>query len=383
MASTLTLAPYPINFSDDPIMITVTSGVSTEEDNLTCSVVVRDTITAAPADFIVKLTPTYDSAGQMTCNLSSLFDLVPPLPAAGGTGSGTHYGSYRKYAITHGDRYGIPPTEDGINTSETFAVIRGSSPKLKGFGSTSAAWYLMHSYKIIDHTQHVPVVKVVSATQPEPIYFYAPAGTSVGWAATVTYLDGTTDYVTGSFALVIGLTHHHLNLSQIAPGGGVDDVISYDLEISGSGYTRTIRYIVDRHPNDYERILLYENGCGGMETLRMAGRHERGHTVDRQVSSSTVWSGYNHKDGQYRTTSANGGETLQLSTGYYTRSYIQHLEQILYGDVWLYDREILRLERYTVQQSSLSIHRDTDQKYALSLTISPAHDSASANTWDL
>ncbi len=378
--SELIVPPKRLSFSDDPMIVEFQSGVALDKPNLTCSVEIRES--GSPDIFHARLSAPYRSSGRMTVDLSDLFEMDIPLPNSSLSGSQKHhYGTYRRYKIIHGDRYGDPPITQGNQTSDEFTIVRGSSPEFNGFGpdvvSEATPWYLCHSYMIRDHDGFKQVRPVVAPDQTILLYIYCNAGITINYTVDIETSSGLSDQANGSINAIIGLSNAHLSLNDF--GSAFENIIGFDITLEGGGKQQTISFIVDDAVNDYARIFLYENGCGGMETIRLAGRHERGVQVSAQNINTVVWSGFNHAIGQYSGGKRSGNHTLIMNTGYYPREYIQHLEQIMYSDLWYWDDVLNKFYRYTIEQTNMKIHDDQAGKYNLSIPIRPAWERTSAN----
>lgn len=257
-------------------------------------------------------------------------------------------GGIMSYHIRYADKYGTPPVCEALQRSSDYVVLAGR--KMAGGVNASPTSVLRHNYFVNDKTE--PFIKRNAPTQPDWVYWFPrPAA-----------LDGSTYYVQvlvmwsdGSTQLYHpwGLTErtYFANRINIIPSGyrqlflhnlsapSTDAVIvGYDYRIMQPALTdpvAVVSYEIDQLPTPGNLFLIYTNGVGGMETVHLRGVPTRGYSGQREVWQRSESAGTLLGDMALFASSASEG--LKVSTGWYPRYYLDHLQQLFHAKVWIVD----------------------------------------------
>lgn len=365
---THTLTPALYGFDKDPKYVEIESDLfdgagpyDPTEENLTCYLQV-DFAYQNDADYssLVKFNSPYSRWNKKTeFDLSHLFPLYiqPPTAASilsGGTGAAdTHSGRFRfKYA----DMFGTPPTVPVSFTSVSpFYVIRGSSMYWNGFGDAAAINFMLHSW--LNRNGRL-LAREVRKEQPEYIYVFKTAGGSFTVNVTFFYTDGTDDAVTKGPIVVednsvawVAVGWNQLDLD--ADVDDAKDLMYYYITIDD--VDGGMRYQLDDHTTEYDQYFLFDNGVGGLDTLRCSGKTIFGASGTRQIFDRTRARGTNFQTGLVGINNATASEEWQMNTGYFHEDWCRHLAQLLTGDIWYIDRARNRFLKCTITNNSLRL----------------------------
>jgi hypothetical protein len=327
----------------------------------------------------------YDRDGVTDFNLASLFEIevgLPPVSDLGGLAGYTvsQPTGYAEYYLRYADRYGRPPQPETLTKSPTYSVVAGGSRGLSRlrWGSGGNV-QLCHAY-FTEADQYF--VKPISYGQPDWAYVYLNVSASVGASVTVYFSDGTmeTRQVVASASRDKGLHAfpsgpYQCGLDQV-PGWEEKTAIRYTFALTNGP---SIVYELEPPSPEWETVLAYDNGAGGIETVGFRGKSEFGYAAQKQTFRRARTRVRGSDKGEVVTYNTEGRSQDRLRSGYYSKEYIAHLRQLLVGRVWKVDRVTGRFIAVNVASSSLRLVTDDAQLHAIELTISDANRDKNAH----
>ena len=402
MASSIVTPPADKNLIRNPIYVTLESDLFTgsapeyepSEANLSCYLEVHQVIGLA-TPLIAALRGPYSSRDkQISFDVSRLLPRVIALPSAVSIGvspgaGDPYYGEAEGLAyqwfLKHADQYGDPVVKETLVIGDTYLAINGGLPAdaVQDINWAGGAIGL-HTY-YYRRASAFPFYKPVGRMQPDWMYFVALATDTFLITVTIHYSDGTTDVVTvlemaditSNKAYWVQCGYAQLKIDDHADPD--KDVVGYDVSLireTGMQNTYTAFFVVDDMDSSWERYILFQNGFGGYETVRMKGITRYTHDVDRQSFERTRWIDFNTETGTMDDLSVLGGPVFNTHTGHYPKHYLNHLRQLLHGKLWLVDLELSLLNEYRfkkIQCLTNSIELGSDVPAADGFAISYRH----------
>ncbi len=397
---TINTAPPVISFNKDPMIFqaetTRKSGSAGAyewtEENLSGYLQVFFVDVDDNESFLAELNPSYNNIdGKYAVNLGNLAPLVVEPPTDESINDFVYDGlrsvrSAGAIYVKYGDQFGIPKLiEDPLTVSAYYQVIAGSTKYWNGLaGRYADPIVLLHSWKSYRRRANFnQFYKQVLSTQPEYISVYIQdLNQSLVLNVRVYKSDDTfVDITMPSITLSRGVTHVPTDMARL----GISSVPlaqSYRIGINSNpslGYL--YHSIIDQEP-DNVLYMLMDNGCGGVETVRLQGQKTFGHEVSYVEHERPVFVGSNFRDGQIDQEFKSGVPTIGANSGYFDREYIEHISQLLYGKVWLIDTVRSKFLRYRVTSTSVQESDDSDDLYNLKLTFAQGWRDHSSNTFN-
>lgn len=291
---------------------------------------------------------------------SAFFSLRPSLPLASSINPSffisLNYGEavdcFTAYYLRYADSGGYPAIPSALlRSANDYLAIYGGRP---GDALSTDTDYLRHSYRRRDGGVFI---KHISSEQPDWVYWLNKDDSLTGIYVSVliTWSDGSTStYNPFGTTLVpvevdrvywIASGYKQMRLHNQTHATDPDAyIVAYEWRIapaSGLGvyYLGAVKYSL-LWDSDSPYYLAYSNGMGGIETVWMRGRQERGYRKSAQEYRRTRTSSYTPAEGDFFTIGNEGRATYRLSTGWYTLDQhyiIEHLQQLLVGECWLVD----------------------------------------------
>lgn len=339
---------------------------------------------------IVSLSAPYEvETKRVQFNLNNLPTVKPHLPNESSTQAsvpGVHsyeYGhafdAYRKVYVRYADKYGSPAISEQLKKSFEFYMLYGGSPahSLHQFQMGSGQ-KLCHSH-IWNGTQFY---KPTGITQPDWVYIFTTSILqNVVVSAKITFEDGTQEEYTVPTSVQMNLDQYKMywfssgyNQMGIDQSVGVlagKTVVFYEFRLTSSDFQTSyasIGYDVNCECQDWEQYLLFSNGLGGCESVRIAGKKESNYNVNRQAFQKSRAFSFSAKDGEIGYYDETAVQGFEVNTGWYNRSYIEHLRQLLLGKTWLIDTANNRFINILIQTTSIKPSMDDEDLFSLQLT---------------
>lgn len=394
MAATLITAPLNYNLTRNPIYVTLESDkfsgasapFSPTEENLSARLEVWRSLTGdfATEEMLARLRAPYSSTDkQVTFDISRLVPSSFPLPvsAAIGVSAGTpYYGEatnlVNKIRLKYADQYGDPVTPEALTVSVAYHTVYGGLP---ADAVQSINWLGggigLHSYYYRRNTSY-QFRKPVSKNQPDFIYFVSLVDDTVTVTVAIHYTDGTTDFFDShSIACTANTaywTQSGYNQLKVDDNADVDKTVSgYSVNMvraTGPQNFFSVFYVLDDECPSDERYLLYTNGFGGLETVRMKGNTNYAYRVNRETFKRTRWADFSIQVGDVDQIRTDGGTVFTTHTGHYPAYYVDHLKQLFHAKLWFIDLQELRFKRLISETDSAEIRSDQPAPYGFALT---------------
>ncbi len=329
---------------------------------------------------ILRLKAAYNPEGETQFNLGSVFNLPLGLPQINPVGYAPEQpGGMQEYYFRYADQYGRPPQPETLAKSDTFVVVSGGSS-----GATLLRWgsrdpQLCHAY--FGDTDSF-FSKPVSPTQKDWMWVYLDSTQSRRPVVTVFYTDGTnesyflgssTSYDRGLYCFPSGPAQ--IDLSQ-APSYASKEVSRYVFALQGT--SAQITYDMRKECAPWEKVIAYENGAGGIETVSMYGKTEHSYSSSAQTFNRARPQVYGGDQGATQRYKTEGRRQWRLRTGYVSEAYAQHLRQMVLGRCWLID-PVKGFVEVIPQGGSLRLTKDDDDLHALELSFTAASPDKAAH----
>ena len=399
MAATLILEPAEKNMIRNPIWVTIEtdqmSGAeppyTIDQDNLSCVCEVWHDPLAGDPVLLGRLRAPYSTDDKRaTFDIASLVrfpELAIPSEASIGVSPSTPLGEAAPYLtrrihLAYADAYGTPVVTEALTETDIYLCIDGGLPADAVQDINWAGPLLaLHSYLYKRNSAYI-LRKPVSKAQPDWIYFITQVADNVDVIVTIHYSDGTYEFYTAinNMAVVINrgywvqAGYNQLKVDDNANPGKT--VIGYDVSlvrVTGEVNAYTQFYVVDDMCPSWERYILYQNGMGGYETVRMKGVTRYSHEVQRDRFERTPWTDFDIKTGVIDEIRVRGGAVYNTHTGHYPSWYVEHLRQMMHGKMWLIDMELSDLDEYrfkriVVDNTTVDIRSDIPAADGFALT---------------
>lgn len=392
----ISLAPPTYNFLFDPIWIGIETsnksaapggGFEWTLPNLSLLVEVWYVNEDGVGRLITNLETTYNPAtGDTKIDLSRLLplDIAPPPDSVIGSASveyGRILGMYGAIYLKLREAYGIPKELSGTTqTTADFYIVYGSSRYHNG-PDKGPANILLHSYYSFRRKQTRNVFyKEVTRDQPEIICIWSKAGGSISLNKTVRKTGNVLEAGTVPVTLQKGVNYIAASPTQLGITG--TDVIGYTIGLGSFSPYQGINYVLRQNEPDDQLFLLMDNGCGGLETIRVSGNKSFDVDVEFEKFERPRIPGDDFRKGNVDTTIKRGADRIQCNTGYYSRDYIEHIRQLAMGKVWLIDMVRKKYNRYIVTSGSIKVSESQADLFAFDFTIEQAWRSHSFSSFN-
>lgn len=342
-------------------------------------------------NLLLSLHSPYDiETSQTVFDLRAAFNLKPHLPdtssiqpALFGYLEGLASNAYLSYFFRYADKYGVPSLAEAMIKSGYYLAVHGASSgdTLDTFGNTVDIGYLCHNY----HREDGAVFeKEVSEEQPDWVYilvktssincyvscklYWSDGSESNKYIALVGDLDKNKIYYFPS-----GYTQ--LKLDDVSGPSG-EQIIAYDFGVYAGEHADTVaevKYLVDCACHPWNLYLLLSNGMGGCESVRLKGKLKKSYAVERDNFQVTKWQGWDVSDGEVSIINAQAVHVYEASTGWMGLYQVQHLRQLLLGDIWIIDTVNNRFVKMVIDTKSFEIEEDDQELYALTFTFKSSY----------
>lgn len=295
----------------------------------------------------------------------------------------------QRYYFRYADKYGTPPlAERLVRSPGSYFALLGA--RAGDAVSTLASGVLRHNYRRRDGGTFI---KPVSTNQPDWVYWnpYGLDQEGVYISILIYWSDGTTStynpFGTAEFTWIEGLInwfpsgYRQMKLHLQSPSGATDPdalIVGYDWRLAPQntlgGYQAMVKYEVDQLSTQGEIFLLFDNGVGGMETIRLHGAAQETYTGSREQWRHARDIGRTPQQGDLDTFGSEGAPEWKVSTGYYEETwYLEHLRQLMHADCWMVDLKNRRFLRVLIDNTSFEAIKTDDQNlHQFELTIKAA-----------
>lgn len=379
------------------VTITVTDGeAATDSDNLTAYLQVFEAADDPNDDTrIVSLHAPYElSSARAVFDLKNIIPLAPALPNPQTIDQVISLtwphdeaaGAWAKYYLRYAEKSGAPAVSSALLKSDFYYMLHGArrGNYVEPPGLISGA-NLQHAYLRDDG---VSFKKPIGADQPDWVYVWTKqAITDCSIELEITWDNGDTTTETPGFD-AFDLEQYHLywfsagtaqiNFGVFTPPSGATEPVAYNWRLRGSWgiFTNALiaqvrfRIYCECHP--WNLYLLLDNGLAGCESVYVRGRAKTKYEAERDTARRPRWTDYTVAAGDIFTFNAEGQQVFELNTGWHERYYIEHLRQLLLGDLWIIDTVNKRFLRVICDTKTIDIREDDQQLHSLTFSIRAA-----------
>jgi len=345
--------------------------------------------------------PYSTTTKQIDFDISRIFDRNISLPSAASIGvspgtpySGEAVGLVEVYQLLYSDQYGDPVAGDDFTTSDDLLAINGGLPADALQDINWAGTLIpLHSYYYKRNDAFI-FYKPVSPQQPDWIYFVSLVTDNIIVKVTIQYDDGTTDLFT-SHTIAVEANKAYWTQSghdqlKITDNADADKTVAgYQVSLirestEQNAYTQF--YLVDDVCTLQDLYLLYHNGFGGYESVRMKGATKYTHRVSREKFVRTKWKDFSTDIGNIEQIRVQGNRVYNTHIGHYPAHYIEHLRQMLHGNLWMIDLDLTVLASYRFlrimcETDSVDLRTDEPGPDGFSISYSPAWEDDGYNVF--
>jgi hypothetical protein len=320
--------------------------------NLSCYIEVYEEIDTNFV-LITPLMASYAASNKFaTFNLRSLFSFAPlknGLPAFSSNTDWDHDTAdhmVKKIMLKYANRYGSPPENEELTESAIKYIVYGGI-RLTSSGAELTQMFVAHNYAWSGSSR-----KNVHCKQPDWVYVYTPAATTL-YIDVVIYLnDGST--VTKSVGTISAGAHQmnwmesgwdQLQLSQWLEAESVMPAPwAYDFRVKTSAEEedpQKVKYRIHMNNHPWNVFLMVCNGMGGFESLWLKGKGTFGFTSSGDDVQRARAPLSDRIHGDFGKINQQVTDTWEVNTGWQDDYYMKMLKQIHLNDLWLID-----IERY-------------------------------------
>lgn len=359
-------------------------------DNLSCVLKVIEYDQDNNESLAITLNAPFNTSnGNAVFEIGQAFNLEPHLPSAAtifvnllGYTYGVAEKAYRKYLLKYAERFGTPPVTQGLQEDKTYHVIYGgySFNGRATFGTNVVfGQVLCHNYRYADGSRWY---KPVSKEQPDWTYVFTKQALNDCVINVVVYFeDGTsTEFpypdldpfnLLGSHLYWFPSGYGQLRLDEV-PNPDNLAIVRYEWRLkpeSGSLVHARVGYDVDCECHPWNIYLLFENGLGGCESVRLMGKTQQKYVASRETFRRTRWQDVTVATGEEGNYFQEGNQQWEANTGWHPEYYIRHLRQLLLGDAWLIDLENERFIKIIINTESIEDVDDDQELFALNFNF--------------
>jgi hypothetical protein len=326
-------------------------------------------------------------------DLHRVFALEPHLPTTASipslhTGMATK--SFNRYFVRYGERKGNPAVSNALTTTTDYSIIYGGLAGVRfGFYPTSDNIFACHNFRKSDLNG---LVIPVSKEQPNWLYFFVKQSLYLGYLyyyrIVVTWSD-TTQTVHDLEPLVpenktmywISCGYNQLDLGSLTPPSPGAEILRYDCYIKES--TTLLQYYLGTYEVSCEvypwnTYLLLDNGFGGLESVWCRGKIKTIYNADRETARRGVWTDSSGSVGDIIPIESEGYTQLEINTGWHDVEYMQHLRQLLLGEIWVIDINTNIFVKAAMETKNFEIVESDQELFSLNFVLKIASYDAGA-----
>lgn len=313
--------------------------------------------------------------------------------------NGTAFRMAQRYYLRYADKGGSPAVAEALvrhpsDTADYYLAVHGSTAANSNQAENT---FLRRNTLLSGGTLVFPI----TCEQPDWVYVLVGESGSTGARVEieVRWSDGTTSvhnpFGTGTVSIDDTTPiawypsgYKQMLLDTVNPSGSTDPdatIVGYiwKLKSEADANLALVNYAVHQVA-DYNHHLLFDNGVGGLESVAMRGKatfkyEASGEVYEKNAPDTDLESGETDF-GTLSTYNQKGRPVWTLSTGWYSDpQYLQHLQQLLLGAVWLIDTEQNRFLRAIVDTREIETHTDDETLFAFTITLKAAWYDAAFN----
>lgn len=382
--------------------VTVVDGIDPNtEPNLAAVVQIwlPDALLSDPETILTTLHGTYNTdTATAKFNIGGLFPVKPHLPNPAHIDPGIFTSwlrgeatdCFRKYYLRVADKYGTPAIPEALVRSESdYHIIHGADAADRDAVSTISLYAdILHNYRRSDGGTFW---KPLGDGMPDWLYVWMKSpltDCNVEW--TILWDDGTETtepYGGTGFDLDIDTAYYirssprNFNFTPTNPGA-IPWYITFRIfgthAEAGEVTLATVKYkaIVE---TKWERYLIFDNGRGGCEAVLFNGKAKETFVGTREVARTNRSADFGIDTGEFLAFNAEGQKTFELNSGWVEKWYLEHLRQLLLGQVWMIDFANERFVKLITESESVETSQTDQQLFALSIKVKVAWVDKASN----
>jgi hypothetical protein len=383
---------------DDVAVVTSFSNSPYLQVNLSCVLKVVKVVSGKEEKLVMLNAPYNAYDALCTFDISKAFDLSPHLPDAysiASFGHGEATNSIQEYYIRYADKYGAPATiKPMVKAGPYLALFAGKTADSRNtFSPFLAGQLVCHNYTNT-HPAILEINKEVGKNQPDWVYIVMEKDVANALVRVNLHLsDGTTDYHAvpslSPFALTdnkqywFAAGYDQLGIDNYAFDDGVV-AWKYTWELidtdDSNAVLASVTFHVDNLCHPWNQYLLFDNGLGGMETIRIKGKVQQEYEGESQQFQRVKWNDYSVDEGQFDEYDFKGRQIWEAQTGHYDETYINHLRQLLLGQAWLIDTSTNMFYKVLIDKRTIETVKTDQQLFAFQFRFRMAgYDTAYNN----
>lgn len=378
----------------DNVTVTVTDGEDPAAvDNLTAFVQVFTADDDPNNDtLVVSLHAPYDiNTGLAYFDLKDVLPVEPALPPTLTIGQGIAIewphglasAAYTRYFLRYGEKSGIPAVSSALLRSQPYYILHGGrrgNYKVQGGFSFAS---IQHAYKDEAGTAWA---KPIGPDQPDWVYIWTTnEATDCRVEYEVLWDNGDTTTETfdtfGTFDLEQRRLYWFVSgpaqapLHNFDPPTGATEPVGYywrllgDVGFGGESLLTQVRYLLACPCHPWRMYLMLDNGLGGCESVFVRGKVTTKYEASRDTARRSRWVGHSPALGDMFSFNAEGQQSFEVATGWHPRYYVEHLRQMLLGQMWLIDTANKRFLRVVCETNNVDINTDDTNLHSLNLTL--------------
>ncbi len=343
---------------------------------------------------IVTLNAPFDiNTASVAFDLHRVFALEPHLPTTlsiSTLATGVATKAFNRYYYRYGERKGVPAVATKLAKGTESSVIYGGKAGVNfALYPPSATIFNCHNYRKSDYFVWT---KPVTKDQPDWLYFFVRQTLSPAYLyyfrVVVLWTDGSSSnhdlapIVPEDRTMYwISAGYTQLGLGSLTPPSVDAEIVSYNCYLKESGSATSYHlgaFYVECDCGPWNNFLLMDNGVGGLETVWCQGKKKTTYTAERETARRVKWTDFDKSIGDVIPIQAEGQTVLEINTGWHDIEYIQHLKQLLLGELWLVDSINSVFIKVAMDTKSLEIMEDDQDLFSLNFTVKVASYDASA-----
>lgn len=364
----------------------------TEQNLRVLCQVIRYTEDHQATYLLAELSASYNvNTKRAWLNISPAFDMeiTPPDPDSIAPEQQTFVRQqpkhWAKYELHFEDQFGIPAEiPETLKEAGPFFALKGGlpmdivlEPSILQQGTAGMLLHIWNADPYVDKALLRPALK----EQPQWMYFFLVEEIDLSIQLGITYKDGTTDVVE-----IQGLTTMPQGVNYIPTGWDQLDISDHaDPEkevdrwlvgvVSNLG-ALLFTQIYQLYPHqEHRHYLAMETGLGGIESVPFWGLRQYSVDSSRETTrlARTPWTTV--QSGEYESLNTTANQKFKGRTGYVPKEYLNHIRQLICGELWLIDTQGPRFIKIVADQNSFrNLYQEDDDLFALEFDYRYAFD---------
>jgi len=297
----------------------------------------------------------------------------------------------KPYTIEYFERYGSPPDEYKVYSSNTFyALFGGISKKTQArYNDASTNWWEEAQKNKMFLTWH-PRPKKVYPDQPERLYFMNLLTNNIELHVIIEKTDGNkiSDdkflQATPDQYKVYEINTSPENLASYVTGGSAllaaEEIRSFIVYIKQNGGIKSeaFQYVLNYKPAKIRRAFVFQNSLGGFDTFIATGRIQKAAALNRQIYRTYLQPYFKTEDFEVRNIRPNKQEKFSASTGWLNlkhndgRSMSEYIADFFHSEK-VYQIVKGKLLPVVITSQTPVLNKDDNYTFAINFNYEPAY----------